>query len=430
MKITQSNDKITAFGGFNFCHDIFQKSGIPNLIDEHLGQRVKYTGFNYSDIFTNHLAIFLNGGDCTEDVNEHLRSSLQQIPEMNVCSADTILRGVKELATHTIQYVSPSKITHQFNINTALNELLLKSLKLTKQLKPKEKYLLDYDNQVVATEKHDAKMTYKKCKGYQSGVASIGKLIVSVEGRNGNSPASYKQEETLKRTFSLLESENITISQFRADCASYQKGIIDLVSEKECLFYIRAKKCLSLSQQIGALQAEAWTKVRLGTQEMELAEITNYCPFHEDKPYRLVVSRIKRTDRQIDMETGTAHTYRSIITNDTVLTNSEITSLYNQRGASECTFDAMNNDFGWGKLPCSFLNENTSFMIMTALYSNFYQYMITLISQKVEWVKSNFRLKKFIFRFITVPAKWVKTGRQRILKLYTQKDYSALSTRA
>jgi hypothetical protein len=35
-------------------------------------------------------------------------------------------------------------------------------------------------------------------------------------------------------------------------------------------------------------------------------------------------------------------------------------------------------------------------------------------------------LKKFIFRFITVPAKWIKSGRQRLLRLYTSKDYTPL----
>jgi hypothetical protein len=61
MKITHSDKKISPFGGFNFCYDFFKKSGMPNLIDEHLGKRVLTKGFDYSEIFTNHLAIFLHG---------------------------------------------------------------------------------------------------------------------------------------------------------------------------------------------------------------------------------------------------------------------------------------------------------------------------------------------------------------------------------
>ena len=432
MKITQSNENITPFGGFNFCHELFNQTSLPQLIDQQLGQRVTSFGFSYSEILTNHMAIFLNGGDCTEDINVHLRENLKQIRGMAVCSADTILRGIKELATPSTDYLSDNGIIHQFNINPKLNTLLVKSLLKTKQLVKTSAYTLDYDNQVIATEKYDAAKTYKKCEGYQSGIASIGKQIVYIEGRNGNSPAKYKQSETLERSFSLLETEGIRINRFRADSASYQKDVIDLATQKEMLFYIRATRCASMEQKIGALPSEAWSKIRLGTQEMpacgrqEIAEIHDYQPFGKKKTYRLVVSRIKRKDKQTGLFTGTDHTYRAIITNDLQWDSQQITSFYNKRGESEKTFDAMNNDFGWAKLPCSFLNENTAFMILTAIYANFYAYMMGVFSKKISWLESNFRLKKFVFRFITVPAKWIKTGRQYVIKLYTEKDYRPL----
>ncbi len=353
MKITHSEKKITAFGGLNFCHKLFKNAEIKALIDHHLGARVKMAGFDYSDIFTTHLSVFLGGGDCTEDANEHFRDSLKQIPDLSVCSADTILRGIDELATPLIEYKSANGIVDEFNVNTRLNKLLVKSLKKTNQLNSHTKYTLDYDNQVVPTEKYDAKMSYKKCRGYQSGISSIGDLIVAVEGRNGNSPASYKQEETLRRTFSLLESENIQTGCFRADAASYQKEVLDLVTGKDLLFYIRAKSCADMEQQIGKISEDNWKKIRLGVQQMDVTEI-NYQPFGQDHSYRLVVSGIKRKDQQANLFSGTIYKYRSIITNNQEWSQKEIVSFYNKRGSSERTFDAMNNDFGWSKLPFSF----------------------------------------------------------------------------
>lgn len=257
MKITHSTGKITPFGGFNFCHNLICKTGIPNLIDSHLGKRVKYVGFDYSDILSNHMAIFLNGGDCTEDVNEHLRSHLKQIRGLSVCSADTILRGIKELSTPTEELISASGIKHEFNINTKLNQLLLKASVKTGLLNKHTGYTLDYDNQVIATEKYDAKKTYKKYDGYQPGVASIGKLIVYVEGRNGNSQAKYQQAETLQRTFSLLESQFVKTKRFRADSASYQQDVIKIVKQKSQYFYIRAMRCANMEQQISRIPVEA-----------------------------------------------------------------------------------------------------------------------------------------------------------------------------
>ena len=161
---------------------------------------------------------------------------------------------------------------------------------------------------------------------------------------------------------------------------------------------------------------------------MEVTQLADYRPFDGQKSYRLVVSRIKRRDGQTGLFTGDAFTYRAILTNDVKWDNQQIVSFYNQRGNAERTFDTMNNDFGWSKLPCSLLNENTAFMIITALYANIYQIMLAPFASKLSWIKKNFRLKKFIFRFITVVAKWIKTGRQHVLKLYTHKDYSRLLT--
>lgn len=428
MKITTSTEKITPFGGFNFCYKLLKDTGITTLIDHHLGHRVKYVGFSYSEILMNHLAIFLNGGDCTEDIQKHLQGYLREVRGLSVCSADTILRGIKELATPIEQLVSATGVEHQFNINMPLNQLLIKALKKTGQLNKKEGYTLDYDNQVIATEKYDAKKTYKKCDGYQPGVASIGKHIVYIEGRNGNSQAKYEQEATLRRTFSLLGQHHLTIKRFRADSASYQQKVVELAAEKCEYFYIRAMRSADMEQQISLLSAASWQKVRLGVQKMEVAELPGYTPFDGRLCYRLVVSRIKRKDNQTGLFTRDAYTYRAILTNDEDWQAQQIVSFYNQWGSAERIFDAMNNDFGWSKLPCSFLHENTAFMIMTALYSNLYHFILAQFSQKLSWVKENFRLKKFIFRFITVAAKWIRPGRQYVLKLYTNKDYSPLVT--
>ena len=45
------------------------------------------------------------------------------------------------------------------------------------------------------------------------------------------------------------------------------------------------------------------------------------------------------------------------------------------------------------------------------------------ISEKVKPLKKTSRLKAFILHFVSVPAKWVRTGRQNVLNLYTNKTY-------
>ena len=100
-------------------------------------------------------------------------------------------------------------------------------------------------------------------------------------------------------------------------------------------------------------------------------------------------------------------------------------SIYNERGASEKNFDIQNNDFEWSHLPFSFMAENMVFMMVTAMLKNFYLYIVRHISEKVKPLKKTSRLKAFILHFVSVPAKWVRTGRQNVLNLYTNKTYYA-----
>jgi len=134
--------------------------------------------------------------------------------------------------------------------------------------------------------------------------------------------------------------------------------------------------------------------------------------------YRLVVSKIERIDKQVNLFTNEACLYSAILTNDWNRDINEVVFFYNQRGTVEKEFDILKNDFGWNNLPFSKLEQNTVFMIFTAICRNLYQFIIEQFSIRFIGLKSTFRIKKFIFRFISIPAKWIKTARQYKLIIY------------
>ena len=80
----------------------------------------------------------------------------------------------------------------------------------------------------------------------------------------------------------------------------------------------------------------------------------------------------------------------------------------------------MNNGFGWNRLPKSFMSENTVFLLLTALIHNFYKTIISRLDTKAFGLKETSRIKAFVFRFISVPAKWIMTARQYVLNIYTE----------
>ena len=69
------------------------------------------------------------------------------------------------------------------------------------------------------------------------------------------------------------------------------------------------------------------------------------------------------------------------------------------------------------------MNENTVFMLITAMLMNFFLYLTQTLSGSVKAIRKTSRLKKVLLHFICVPAKWVRSGRRNILKLYTERRY-------
>jgi hypothetical protein len=324
------------------------------------------------------------------------------------------------LTVQNTAFTSKSDITYNFNINTKINRLSLKSLFLTKQLEKGKLYDFDYDNQIIKNSNYDAKTTYKKNKGYLPGIATIGDKIVYIENRDGNANVKFEQAGTLERAYQLLASEAIHINRSRMDAGSYSKEIIDVVDKNSKLFYIRANKSTTVFEQIK--EVENWQEIELNYKKQEVASIT-FKQFYQERNFRLVIMREKVNTTQVDLFTKDTMKYRTILTNDWDSSEKEVIEYYNQRGKSEKVFDVMNNDFGWKRLPFSFLDQNGTFMIITAMIKNFYTYFINIVSEKFEELEPTSRLKRFVFKFITVAGQWIYEGRQYKLRLFSDKPY-------
>jgi hypothetical protein len=412
-KVSIKSEKITPFGGIFHVREFFSRY-VGSVIDEVLGLRCTSYGYQYSEIAGSLSSVYFCGGDCVEDVTSHLMPHLSLHPTLRTCSSDTILRGISELATVNTTYTSDTGKSYDFNTATKLNSLLVKVLKNTGQLMAGESYDLDFDHQFIETEKYDAKMTYKKFTGYSPGVAVIGDLIVGIENRDGNANVRFHQQDTLERIYSNLESENIHIKRSRMDCGSCSREIVETVEKHSELFYIRANRCGSLYDSLLALRG--WQREEINGIEYELNSIIT--EKWEGKAYRLVIQRERRMDGEQDLWEG-EYTYRCILTNDYTSTNREIVEFYNLRGGKERIFDDMNNGFGWARLPKSFMAENTVFLLLTAIIHNFYKFLMGRLDTKAFGLKKTSRIKAFVFKFISVPAKWIRTARHYELNIYT-----------
>jgi hypothetical protein len=424
-KVQKLSKNITPFSGVFFVNDEFNRCGLRKLIDKQLGSRISTQGYSYGNLFGNFFNLFLSGGECVEDIQQHFRPTLEQIPGNAVASADTLLRCFNELATENMSVISTSKKEYQFNINEKLNDLNIKLLLLSKQIEKGEFYDFDYDNQIIEHEKFDAKKTCKKNTGYFPGVATIGDKIVYVENRDGNANVKTAQSETMERAYKLLNQNKLHINRSRMDAGSYSEEIIKVVAKYSLLFYIRANKCESLTEEIRGITD--WQTVEINFKEYQVASIP-FTRFLADKNHRLVIMREKTGDTQLDIFEGEKFNYRCILTNDHQSSEKQIIEYYNQRGACEKIFDIQNNDFGWKHLPTSNMNANTVYLIITAMLKNFYNHLVSKVSGVFTDILPTSRLKRFIFRFIAVAGLYIYRGRQWIVQLYSDRPYEKVFT--
>ena len=233
-KVAIKNENITSFGGIYHIMDVFSKLGFEKLTESVLGKR-RSSGkaFSHGSIFGSLFFSYLCGGDCLEDINV-LIGQFRQRPNTLLPGADTVGRGLKELAEENIVYKSEtSGKSYSFNTAEKLNTFLLRMIRRMGLIKAGSHVDLDFDHQFVPAHKFDAKYSYKQKHGYFLGWASIGGIIVGGENRDGNTNVRFHQEDTLRRIMNRVTSElGVVIERFRADCGSFSKEIITFYNER------------------------------------------------------------------------------------------------------------------------------------------------------------------------------------------------------
>ena len=380
--------------------------------------------FSHGSILVSLFFSYLCGGECLEDINV-LIEQFRQKPDTLLPSADTVGRGLKELAEENFVYKSEtSGRSYSFNTAEKLNVFLLRMIRKMGLIKVGSHVDLVFDHQFILADKFDTKYSYKQDHSYFPGWASTEGIIVGDENRNGNTNVKFHQEDTLRRIMDCVTSElDAVIERFRTDSGSYSKEIIQTVESRCNTFYTRAANCGSRHEEFR--QLKEWKSIEVSYEKCDVTSVSMN-NLIEGKSYRLVVQRSHLKDKDGKQQTdmlGVIYTYRCILTNNWTSTEKYIITFYNERGASEKNFDIQNNDFGWAHLPFSFMAENMILMMITAILKNFYLYLVRHISEKIKPLKKTSRLKAFILHFVSVPAKWMRTGRQNVLNLYTNKAY-------
>ena len=238
-KIIHSDKNITTLGGLNFIYTAIIDKSLDQYIDSQLGLRSANAKYSFADIVLSLFGNAISQGSYIADI-EHLKENYKEQFFQNIPSPDTVEYACQELKTPTTIEKTDKGVIHQFNYSNKINETLVGLAVKTGMLKPgTNRYTLDFDNVVIEHDKQDARTSYKMTKAYHPNFAFINRIPVHIENHNGNTPAKYKQDETLQRNFVNLKKEGIKVTSFRGDSASYQKKVVDVVETNVETFYIR-----------------------------------------------------------------------------------------------------------------------------------------------------------------------------------------------
>ncbi|NBC02888.1 MAG: IS1380 family transposase [Bacteroidetes bacterium] len=424
--IKNTKNKVISQGGIYFIKMLFEQHGIDSFINRWQEQRPVQSRYRDSDILLSLGYCSYTGGDYLEDINR-IRQDFNKKDEFKMPSSDTITYRINQLIDKDIYLAGKKNVTHQFNYQPSLNQLLVNlSVHLNPQWK-KTGQVLDYDNTIIETTKGDCKKTYKGNTGYQPGVMFINRCPVYVEGRNGNSNSIFDIENTLKRSLDMLTARKVRLSSIRIDGAGFKGETMSVLENyPDLLYYIRGRN------------AHRWWsnynktfKATLNELDLEYQDTEPFIPGKnpDEKVTRAIVYRYKKEEAsQKKLFEDHNYIYYIIYTNDYKSTPLEIITHYNNRGTAEQNYDRLKNDFNWKHPPYPTLAQNTVYFIFMAIANILYQWLLTLVSQYFKGIDLQTRMKRFIFLFVNVPCKWTYRGRRNILNVYANQAYYKLIT--
>ena len=275
-------------------------------------------------------------------------------------------------------------------------------------------YTLDIDATEIIAEKQECSYTYKNNKGYMPmlGFLFENGICLYNEFREGNiSPASNHVDFYKKCKNNMPKGKRI--KYFRADSASYQSSLINLLEEDDVKWGITADLDSSVKKAIKSIKE--W--IRPQGLDFEIAEII-HCTNKTDKAFRLIIKREYR--KQPDLFEG-QYFYHAIATNleEEPL---EVINWHNKRGQAENFNKEIKSGFSMENMPCGTFCANAVYFGIGIL-----SYNLFIGFKSLNPLFLNNTIKTFRWSFFNIAGKIIKRSGRIILKIKTDLDkYIAL----
>ena len=247
----------------------------------------------------------------------------------------------------------------------------------------------------------------------------IGGIALTMLSACGNGTPDYDATGTFEATEVIVSAEvagkllNLDIEEGKRLQTGEEIGLVDTLQLYLKKLQLEANMKSVESQRPDLAKQIAATKQQIATAEREKKRVEN-----------LLTAGAANQKQLDDWDAQVKLLERQLAAQESSLLNStnSLTEQGNSVAIQVAQVKDQLNGFGWKRLPKSFMAENTVFLLLTALIRNFYRHLISDANMKSFGLKRTSRIKTFVFKYVSVPAKWIKTARQHILNIYTSND--------
>jgi hypothetical protein len=398
---------MTSFAGLRFVFCLAAKLGVIGDL-RHVSVKKRARGIAIEDFVMSLAANFVVGGDSLSDLSV-LRS---ETVTREICFGLDVpapTTAGERLRTFTLGHIA--------QLGGVVRRTNRGILERTGSARPATVDLDSSIFEVYGDQKQGAAHGYTGVRGLHPLLAFVAeeRLLLGARLRAGNRASAEGAVSFLTEALQAIPAERRV--RLRMDAGFYSRSIEGFCVDRKLDFSISAKLTARLKSEIAELPAEAWQRYPW-EQDAEWAEL-RYQPCAWSRSYRLLVKRTPWFEG--DQRVVDEHFLVATITNLRGAGSSVIRH-HLARGGAENYIEEFKNGIGAAHLPSKSFHANWAWLLIAALAYNLAQaFKLLLLGAD----RRADQLKKLRLHWFNVAARWIRTGRQRILALARGPDVAS-----
>ena len=413
IKLEQTDEPLTGQGGFLSFGEYLKGMQLRKRVERHLPAPGSNRGFDPGVFVQTLISLQILGGQTLSDLRglEREKELMELLGLKEVPDEDTVGQWLRRMGD------PEKKQPGLVGLGTVRDEI-------TRELLSRDgvkDYTLDLDASFILSGKAQAQYSYLKEKGYMPMLGALYEngLFVDDEFREGNVSPAVGHLPVYRRAKALVEESGKTIARVRADSASYQAELINVLEEDGVAWTITADKNSAVLSLIDRIDEKDWTPFPGASGEVvEVAE-TVHTMTGTPQAFRLLVKRVRDRSTPIGA-LMVSWRYWVVATNfGPEWSASRILEWHQMRGEFENFFKGLKNDVGVGYMPTGDLHANAVFFRIGVLAYNLF---IGFKRDLLPAFCRTWTLRTVRWRLFSLAGRIVRHARSLVLKLAVSRE--------